>query len=1070
MKLRLLLAFILFAVGILPAQTFRGAIQGTVTDTTGASVADAQVTILNTDTGARRAVVTDAAGNYNVTELQIGNYSVTATKAGFRTQTLKGIAVGVSASQRADVVLTPGKVEETVEVTADVPLVETSGNTIGGTLDAARVEALPVNGRDFTKLLTLVPGAGADASSVSDSAGSFGIFAINGNRGRSNNYLLDGTDMNDGYRNDPAINEAGVFGTPATILPVDALAEVAILSNVEAEYGRNSGGTINMVTKSGTNQLHGSVFEDFRNTKLNARNYFNTADQKQYPFHNNQFGGALGGPIVSDKTFFYVAYEGQRESGGLPNVENVPTQDQFNNFEGTINPVIAGLLARNPWAIPGGVYPTSNSALTVVSPFTNRVDSIIAKIDQHLGSNDLLSGRYFFGNSDQSFPLALGGSSTAAGFNTVTPTTVHLVALSYTHVLSTRSVFELRGGYNRFVESFQPQDHAFDPSTIGLVTSTGLSSFDFGLPRIQISDVGTAIGGNNSLPRQRVDTNSQAIANYGYNTGAHNYKFGYQFTRTSIAQNYDLGYRGRLKFSSFDSFLAGIVDNGALQFSGNSRRHTHQNNQSVYFQDNWKISRRLTLNYGLRWDYFGVVKEKNNLFSLYAPGIGLQQVGTSGAPSGLYPADYHDFAPRLGIAYDLRGDAKTVVRAGWGIYYDGGSQDFYLGHFPYNTFNPGPAYNGIGPAAISSGSLNNEGLIVSGQPIFGNFSPTTDAWTVDRKLRTPYVQNYNLNVQQAISNGVSVQLGYVGSTGKHLYRFRDINQPNITTGVFPDSNFNYINNFESTAFSNYNALQMTLNIRNYHGFSSQVNYTWSHSIDNASDGEDFVPNAAQPDNSYNPRGEKANSNFDGRHRFSLDFSYAVPNAKNLGAFGKGWSLNGILRIADGEPYNLSSFNGFNNSNQFFERPDVVGNPYAGTGGPFRLLNLSAFSAPCNYNADQGFCDSTNPNYHFGSLRRNAFVGPGFKNFDFSIVKSTNLFSEKVKLQLRVDAFNLFNHANFANPLLPNFAVDWTANGIDANGRGQGFLAAGATPDVGVGNPFLGGGGSRNFQLGAKIVF
>ncbi len=1120
MKLRLLLAFILVAVGISSAQTFRGAIQGTVTDATGASVADAQVNIVSTDTGLKRSAITDAAGNYNVTELPLGNYNVSATKPGFRTQTLKGIAVGVSASQRADVVLTPGKVEETVEVTAQVPLVETTGNTIGGTLDAARVEALPVNGRDFTKLLTLVPGAGADASSVSDSAGSFGIFAINGNRGRSNNYLLDGTDMNDGYRNDPVVNEAGVFGTPATILPVDALAEIGVLSNTEAEYGRNSGGTINMVTKSGTNSLHGSIFEDFRNTKLNARNYFNTTDQAQYPFHNNQFGGALGGPIVKDRTFFFVAYEGQRETGGQPNTEKIPTQAMFNHFfdvideknsggvglnanrvrpsnvitNSGINPVIQQLLARNPWALAGGAdaFPVGTDEftpeqVTVVNKFSNRVDSFIGKIDQHIGANDLVSGRYFFGNSDQSFPLALGGGSTVPGFNTVTPTTVHLVALSFTHVLSTRSVLEFRGGYNRFVESFKPQDSAFDPSTIGLVTSAGLPSFDFGLPQIRFrgSSGLSGLGGNNSLPRQRVDTNAQFSVNYGYNSGKHNYKLGYQFTRTSIAQNYDLGYRGRLNFTDnsdadftdFESFLNGDVG-GGLQFAGNSRRHTSENNQSVYFQDNYRLTRKLTLNYGMRWDYFGVIQEKNNLFSNF------DTATASLVPvSKLYPSDYNNFAPRFSIAYDVGGNAKTVVRAGWGLYYDGYSQDFFLGHFPFNTFNPGSAYNGIGPAAITSGSVAGT-PITSGVPIFQGFSPTTDVWTVDQNLRTPYVQNYNLNVQQELTKNASVQIGYVGSTGKKLFRFRDINQSNLV-GEFPFPAWTYVNQFESSAVSNYNALQTVLNIRGFHGLSSQVIYTWSHSIDTASDGEDFVPNAAQPDNSYNPRAEKANSNFDGRHRFSMDFSYELPSPKEYKLALGGWSLNGILRLATGEPYNLNSFESFNNSGEFFERPDVIGNPYAGTGGPSKLLNLGAFAAPCEWDPVANFCSGTG--YHYGNLGRNAFVGPSFKNLDFSIAKKTKV-GEKVTVLFRADIFNLLNHPNFSNPLLPNFAVDLETNGAvssDPNnsgcntatpnfaqcrGIGQGFLPATVTPDVGIGNPFLGGGGSRNVQLGLKVIF
>ena len=1097
MRVRMILTVIFLAAGMLAAQTFRGGIQGTVTDSSGAAVAGAQVTVTSAETGLTRTVGTDSAGNYTATELPLGTYNLTATKNGFRTAAVKGVIVGVSTTQRTDIQLTPGEVKQTVEVTAEQPLVETTGNTIGGTIEASRAEELPVNGRDFLKLLTLVPGAAADASSVSDAAGSFGIFSINGNRGRANNYLLDGTDMNDGYRNDPAINEAGVFGAPATILPVDALAEVGILSNMEPEYGRNSGGTVNIVTKSGTNDIHGSAFEYYRDSVMDARNFFNAKPNPKNGFHNSQFGGSLGGPLIKDRTFWFLAYEGQRDAGGLANIENAPTQAQVDNFlssGGSINQVIQNLLNRNPWAVPGGLPAGDPSNLgpatvQVSDPFTNRVDSFIAKIDQHFGTSerDLFTGRYFLGDSDQSFPLALGAGSTVPGYNTVTPTRVQLASLSYTHVFTARLLMEIRGGYNRFAEGFAPQDHNFDPRSIGLVTSDNLQPQDFGLPQIRFRDGTTSLGGNNSIPRHRFDTNWQYFTNFSYNTGKHNWKMGYEFRRTAISQFYDLGYRGRLRFDTFEDFLAGNITSSASQFAGDSRRDTFENNHAFYLQDNFRLTRNFTLNYGLRWDYYGVIGEKKNRFSLFdAASDSLVLVGQSGGPSDLYPKDYNNFAPRFSFAWDALGSGKTVLRGGWGLYYDAYSQDFFIGHFPFNTFNAGPAYNGIGPFAITAAN-DVTPTIQNGVAIFSNFTPTIDAWTVDRNLRTPYIQNYNLNLQQELGNHVAVQVAYVGSQGRKLFRFRDINQTDIATGAFPFPNFNYINNFESTASSNYHSLQAILRVRNLHGLTSQVNFTWSHAIDNASDGEDYVPNAAQPDNSLRPDLEKANSNFDSRKRFTWDFTYEIPSAQRAHWLTSGWSLNGILRLASGQPYNLNSFEGFNNSNEFFERPDVIGNPFAGTSTPFAILNLSAFAAPCNWDPNAEFCDATNPGYHFGNLGRNAFVGPDFRNFDFSIVKNTRL-GDKVKMQLRADFFNIFNHPNFSNPLLPNFAVDLETNGSVAHdpansgcdlaapvvtqcrGIGQGFLPITVTPDVGIGNPFLGGGGARNIQLAVKFTF
>src|SRR5262245_5345478 len=308
------LILMLLSSPLLLAQTFRGTILGTVTDPQGAVVAGAKVTVHNVNTGLERTTETSADGSYAVPELPIGTYTVTVNQTGFQTSSVTSVAVDVAAEKRVDVALKTGQVAPTVEVSGEtLPLVERTTNDLGGVLTSQTVENMPVNGRDYTKLIFLNPGVAGSPDQITDSPGSFGEFSMNGARGRSNNYLLDGTDMNDGYRNDPAINQGGVFAVPSAILPIDAVAEMRVLSNFEPEYGRNAGAVVNIVTKSGTNQLHGEAFEYFRNNALDARNFFNTADQRPAPFHNNQFGGALGGPIVKDKTFFFFDYEGQRE-------------------------------------------------------------------------------------------------------------------------------------------------------------------------------------------------------------------------------------------------------------------------------------------------------------------------------------------------------------------------------------------------------------------------------------------------------------------------------------------------------------------------------------------------------------------------------------------------------------------------------------------------------------------------------------------------------------------------------------------------------------------------------------
>ncbi len=1077
--------FLLIALNILflinvSGQTFRGLILGTVNDPNGAVVQGAKVVAKNVGTGIERSAVTDADGNYTIPELPIGKYEVRVEQTGFQTQTVKEVGVEVAGERRIDIILSVTGGEATVTVSTQEQ-VETTSTTLGGKIQSKALEDLPVNGRDFTKVLVLVPGASGDPSGATDSPGSFGLFSSNGNRGRSNNYLLDGTDMNDGYRNLPAINEAGVFGTPATILPLEAVQEVAVLSNSEAEYGRNSGSVVNIVTKSGTNDFHCSIFEFFRNNALDARNFFNPKPDAQTAFRNNQYGGSLGGRIVRSKTFFFVAYEGQRERVGLNSTARIPDPREIAALGGATNPVIQRILARNPWGTPNRPLPlfddTGRPNLFVTTRASNDVDSFIGKIDHSFNENNQLTGRYFYGTSNQSFPLAIQAGNILPGYNTVTPTKVHLLSLSYLKIFSSTKVNEVRFGYNNFKQGFFPEDGSFDPRSIGL--NTGVTNpQDFGLPFIRIRNdaIGgiASIGSNLSVPRARTDVNYHFIDNFSWKVGGHDLKLGYEFRRTTVDAFFDAGYRGRLDFDSLADFLSGTLS-GGRSARGNSDRNTFQNSHTLYLQDSWRFNRNLTLNAGVRWDYFGVIGEKNNLLSNFDRTRGLVLVGTNGLDK-LYNSDLNNFSPRLGFAWDLTGKSQTVIRGGWGLFYDAFSQDFFTGQLPFNTFNPGPAYNPVGPSPILF-SFSTTPTIVNNVPIFTGYSDS-DVFAVDRNLKTPYIQNYNLNLQHQLTKNVVLQIGYVGSTGRKLFRYRDINQPvnpavstarPFDNGPFAPSGgtFFYVNHLETTSNSNYNSLQTSLNIRNFKGISSQINYTWSHSIDDASDGQDYVANATQPDNSYRVDLERGNSNFDIRQRFVATVSYELPNfIKSLPRLGEGWQFNAIVTLRTGSPFHVNLFDDFNGTGEFFPRPDLVGDPYAGTSGPDKFLNLSAFKVPCTFDAGGSCIPST---YHFGSLGRNSLIGPGYKNLDFSVFKTTKL-TDRVKLQLRAEIFNILNHPNFASPLLPGFSADASFNGLDATGRGIGFLPITVTPDVGIGNPFLGGGGSRNIQFSARLSF
>jgi outer membrane receptor protein involved in Fe transport len=1150
------------------AQTFRGTILGTVTDSSGAAVSGAKVTVKNMDTGLTREVTTTDDGSYAVPELPIGNYSVTVEMNGFKSGIVSGIRVEVSSERRADVTLQPGEVTQRIEVSGEaLPLVETTSNTLGGAFESSQVEALPINGRDYTKLLINVPGAAGEPNGAGDSPGSFGYVAVNGNRGRANNFMLDGTDENDGYRNDPAINQGGVFGTPGTVLPLDAIAEFRVLSNFEAEYGRNAGGVINIVTKSGTNDFHGSAYEYFRNDHLNARNFFNTEPTKD-AFRNNQFGATLGGAIVRDKTFYFLAYEGQREGGAITSLNVVPTLNStspsasaLNDFSqavtalggdktqctttiiacvtnqpaGVINPVILNFFnfcqtkgqcsgGTNIWPtvnIPGAAAGAANSV--DADPFSNNISSMIAKIDHAINTNNQLSGRYFFGDSRQSFPLGLAGGNNLPRTNTVTPIRTQLVSVSLVSTLSTNVVNEARFGWNRYRNGFVPEDaKIFGNPNDSLKLNTGVTNpRDFGLPTIRFGTLSFLGSSPFSNPRDRVDTNWQGIDGLSWKRGRHDIKFGYEFRETTVRSFNNFSSRGVLVFNALSNFLSGTPVGTTLFSSriiqGTTDRNAKQANNALYVQDSFRWTKNFTLNLGLRWDYFGVIHEDQGRFSVYDPAVGLVH------RDPLYNQDYRSFSPRTSLAWDVTGKQKTVIRAGFGVFFDDFSQDAFTGQIYENSFNAGVAYNAIGPDPVFLNKTFAANAIPfqPGVQIFTSTPAngpapvqTTDASTVDKNLRNPYVYNFNLNVQQELFRNTVFQIGYVGSSGHKLLRLRDINQPthgiitqcdtglptplpgctpgtindgtvprNFTTplsAIAPNPPF-IINQLEGSAVSHYHSLQTSLTQQNFHGWTNQITYTWSHSIDTASDSQDYVPNAAESQDGTNTKAEKGPSNFDLRNRFVWSSSYDLPKWQSWGRMGEGWMLSGVLTIASGHPFsmNYNATDDYSGSGSFVDRPDIVGPLQYNRSDPAQYLNLNSFAIPCTANGTgTGFAfDTCIPGTrHFGNLGRNGLLGPNYRNFDLAISKETRI-TERLKLVFRADAYNLLNHPNFASPLAVSFFADAAPNrsaafpsGVAPNGRHVGNLAITATSDVGVGNPVLGGGGTRSLQFAVRLQF
>jgi len=945
------------------AQTVTGRILGTVVDQTGAAIRGATVTLLDTQRGTARVLTTDDSGAYVAPNLLPGIYRVRVEAKGFKTVERPDIPVEVAQDLTIDLTLPTGQANETVVVTEEIPLLNTTTSTLGGTLSNKEINQLPLNGRNYENLLQLRPGV------VRYPGGGFSTTSSNGLRAEDNAYLIDGLFNSEPFSGQSIINGAGIAGDSATILPIDSIQEFNLQQNPPAEYGWKPGSIVNVGLKSGTNGVHGTAYAFGRDTPLDARNYFNPTTQAKNPRNVEQFGGSVGGPIIKDRLFFFGAYEGQRYTVGNTGLQTTPlttslatsanpagdpinsvidalAEMQANNIPiSAVSLQIGGCTLGPPISCNGKGFPTNDgtnpNGATVINyglPNSVSADNAVVKIDDHISDRNVISGRYFFGNNSGTVSDA---QQLQSHWLTLIHTRAQVLGANWTFIPSSRVVNEVRFGYNRLYQPTFTSDHNVPASSYGL--DTGVTNPLYGgLPRINIAgwyEFPQEFGGFNWPKIQGPDTRVQFIDHVSYTVGKHALKVGGEIHRDAFNGGAYGGVRGRIKFgfcndiynNTLEDFLGGIPCS-ASQLVGDPTRHIHNWGYAGFVQDDWRVARNLTLNLGLRYEVNSVIKEEHNLLGNFDPTVGLQQVGQQ--ISSPFQGDHHNFAPRAGFAWDLGGNNRTVVRGGFGIIYETLNWESYLalnnslglGTIPTGAggVSPGGGSIAVGLVGFSGGDPNNGGInwdpAITG--VQGTVFPTTPLdctgggcaiLGVDKNLSTPYVYHWTLGVQYAFNPSVSMELTYIGNHGSNLVGIRDINQDVAANdpgqdgqsgrpfnGPFPFlSNIYMMGNIYK---SNYNGLQATLTSRNYHGLTMIAGYTYSHSLDDVGANWDFGAGLGLPQDSTNPQREYASSDFDIRHRLTLSLTYAIPGRKSFAQVLEGWQLNSIVTLASAQPW------------------------------------------------------------------------------------------------------------------------------------------------------------------------